>query len=225
MKAFLQRGCLVWLLACGWPALLHGAEESWVKALRAMPLPPGATLNRSNAVEVLLNAFPSNTVLKAMVVLPGVSDDFYLIHRDAPALNLRAANLWEGIVALTNATPVRVTWREPLVLLHAGARESLQASIRIGDAAMAGRLKLQHLPGRVLHLDAHWETLQPSLERVLGRRVRPEGASAEAWHFNRHNVAGWHLTGWELLEAVSLTGGTAVTVQKLGINFQIRDTP
>lgn len=225
MKALLQRGCLVWLLACGWPPLLQGAEETWVKSLRAMPLPDGATLNRSNAVDVLLPAFRSNAVIKALVVLPGVSDDFYLIHRDAPALNLRATNLWEGIVALTNSTAMRVTWREPLVLLHAGARESLQGSIRIEDAAMARRLKLQNLPGRVLHVDAHWETVQPTLARVLGRPVRPEGVSTHAWHFNRHTVAGWNLTGWELLDAVSLTGGTTVSVQKLGINFHIRDTP
>lgn len=196
-----------------------------MKALRAMPLPAAATLNRSNAVDVLLGAFQSNGVIKAIVILPGVSDDFYLIHRDAPALNLRATNLWEGIVALTNATAMRVTWREPFVLLHAGAREVLRASIRIEDMAMAGRLKLKNLPERVLHLDAHWETIQPALERALGRRVRPEGASTEAWHFNRHNLTGANLTGWELLEAVSLTGGTTVTVQKLGIHFQIRDTP
>lgn len=207
----------------GWPVLLQAAEEPWIAALRTMPVPPIA-LHRSNAVDVLLGAFRSNEVVKAVVVLPGVSDDFYLIHRDAPPLNLRATNLWAAIVALTNATSMRVTWREPWVLLHAGAREALQASIHIEDAAMAGRLKLQNLPGRVLHLDAHWETIQPALERALGRRVRPEGASTEVWHFNRHNLAGANLTGWELLEAVSLTGGTAVTVQKLGINFQIRDT-
>lgn len=224
MKAFLQLRRLVWLLVCGWPALLHGAEESWVKALRTMPVPPVA-LNRSNAVDVLLGAFQSNTVVKAIVVLPGVSDDFYLIHRDAPALNLRATNLWEGIVTLTNATAMRVTWRKPFVLLHARASDVLEPSIRVEDAAMAARLKRHSLPNRVLHLDAHWETVQPTLERALGRRVRPDGASTEAWHFNRHNLAGWNLTGWELLEAISLTGGTSVTVLNRGIDFQIRGSP
>ena len=192
-----------------------------MKALRAMPVPPVA-LNRSNAVDVLLGSFQSNAVVKAVVVLPGVSDDFYLIHRDAPALNLRATNLWAAIVALTNATPMRVTWRESFVLLHAGAREVLQASMRMDDTAMAGRLREQRLSGRMLHLDAHWEMVQPALERALGRTVRPQGASTDAWHFNRHNLAGWNLTGWELLEVISLTGGTKVTVQNRGIDFQIR---
>ena len=192
-----------------------------MKALRAMPVPPVA-LNRSNAVDVLLGSFQSNAVVKAVVVLPGVSDDFYLIHRDAPALNLRATNLWAAIVALTNATPMRVTWRESFVLLHAGAREVLQASMRMDDTAMAGRLREQRLSGRMLHLDAHWEVVQPALERALGRTVRPQGASTDAWHFNRHNLAGWNLTGWELLEVISLTGGTKVTVQNRGIDFQIR---
>lgn len=204
--------------------LARAADEPWVAALRAMPVPPVA-LNRSNAVDLLLGAFQSNAVVKAVVVLPGVSDDFYLIHREAAALNLRVTNLWAAIVALTNATPVRVTWREPYVLLHAGAREVLQASIRMDDAVLAGRLKRQSLPGRVLHLDAHWETVQPALERALVCRVRPDGASTDAWHFNRHNLAGWNLTGWELLEVISLTGGTKVTVLNRGINFQIRGSP
>ena len=120
---------------------------------------------------------------------------------------------------------MRVTWREPFVLLHAGAREVLQASIRMDDAAMAGRLKEQNLPGRMLHLDAHWERIQPVLERALGRAVRPQGASTDAWHFNRSNLAGWNLTGWELLEATSLTGGTKVTVLNRGIDFQIGGSP
>jgi hypothetical protein len=93
------------------------------------------------------------------------------------------------------------------------------------DAAMAGRVKEQRLPGRILHLDAHWERMQPALERALGRAVRPQGASTGAWHFNRHNLVGWNLTGWELLEAISLTGGTEITVQNRGIDFQIRGTP
>ena len=214
----------MWLLVMAWPLSLRAAEEPWVAALRAMPVPT-AVINRSNAVDVLLGAFQSNAVVKAIVVLPGVSDDFYLIHRDAPPLNLRATNLLDAIVALTNATPLRVTWREPFVLLHARESDVLQPSIRPEDSASAEKLRLQRLPGSILHLDAHWETVQPSLERALGKLVRPTGASTEAWHFNRHNLAGANLTGWELLEAVSLTGGTTLTVQKTGINFQVRDTP
>ncbi len=208
----------------GWPGSLRAAEESWVAALRAMPVPPVA-LNRSNAVDVLLGLLQSNAVVKAIVVLPGVSDDFYLIHRDAPLPNLRATNLWGSIVALTNATAMRVTWREPFVLLHARASDLLEPSIHNSDPAIAARLRRERVRGRVLHLDGHWEVVQPALERALGRTVRPQGTSTDAWHFNRHNFAGWNLTGWELLEAVSLTGGTKVHVQNRGIDFQIRGTP
>ena len=159
-----------------------------------------------------------------MVVLPGVSDDFYLIHRDAPPLNLRATNLFAAITALTNGTPVRVTWREPFVLLHV-AKDSLEPMVRVEAAADASDLRGKRIPGLALHLDAHWETIQPALQRDLRRPVSPDGSSRDAWHFNRHNLAGWNLTGWEFLQALSLTGGTSVHVQKLGIFFHVPGIP
>src|SRR6187402_870208 len=97
--------------------LSFGAEQTWQSALARMPLPsPAPLLNRDNAVCVLLESFRSNAIVKALAVLPGVSDDFYLVNRDKPKLDLRATNLLEAIIALTNATTVRATFRAPFLL-------------------------------------------------------------------------------------------------------------
>jgi hypothetical protein len=212
---------VLWWTGC---ARAFAAGTGWPDALREMQLPPDTRMNRENAVEVILDAFQSNATVKAIVILPGVADDFYLIHRDAPKLNLRATNLLDAITALTNATEVRATFQEPFLLLHV-QRDLLQPACASEDERAARTLKERsHLP-RVRWKDAHWETLQPVIQKALGRPVRPVGPSADAWHFNRHNLAAWGLSDWEFLSALSLAGSTKVTVQKRAIVFQVRDAP
>ena len=187
-----------------------------------MPLSSdGSLLNRDNAVSILLHAFRSNTTAKALLVLPEVADDFYLINRDAPKLNLRAPNLLDAITALTNATALRVTWREPFVLLHLPS-DRLEPGLQIEDADTAQRLRRDTALSHGVFVDMHWEKLQPRLAPTLQCAVRPVAASQDAWHFGRHNFAGWNLTGWELLAVTALTGDTTATVQKSGIRFQVR---
>ncbi len=95
------------------------ADQTWQQVLNGMALPsPPPLLNRDNAIDVILNAFQSNGVVKGIVVLPGVVNDFYLINRDQPKLNLRAASLLEAVGGLTNATAVRATFATPFLLLH-----------------------------------------------------------------------------------------------------------
>jgi len=190
-----------------------------------MALPPGSPpLNRDNAIPLLLGAFSSNDVLKAMIFLPAVSDDFYLFNRAKPQLNIKAGNLFEAVTALTNATGLRATFRERFLLLHMD-RDVLEPACLIRDAARAAQLK------RVSHLrharfsDMHWEKLQPVLQKTATIEVRPPAQSEDAWHFSRHNLAGWNLTDWELLNAVSLAGNTVCTVQKERLVFQQRPGP
>lgn len=187
-----------------------------------MPLPADAPrLNRDNAVSLLLHAFRSNDVVKAILVLPEVADDFYLIHRDQPRLNLRATNLLDALIQLTNATALRLTFLEPFLLAHL-ANDRLDPSLVVTDADTARRLKAGRALVHGIFTDTHWERLQPRLATELKRGIQPEAGSQDAWHFARHNFAAWNLTGWELLAAVSLTGNTTVTVQKRDILFRER---
>lgn len=212
--------CFCLFLCTVLPALAAPSAPGWTDALRAMPLPAGAPpLNRDNAVAVLLQAFRSNATIKAMVVLPGVSDDFYLIHRDAPPLNLRATTLGDALAALTNATPVRLTWREPFLFVHVEG-DRLEPAVQATDDETARRLRQEVALSGGTFVDRHWEKLQPQLTAGLRVPVQPAPASEDAWHFERHNFAAWNLTGWELLQVLSLTGNTRVTVQKQAVHVR-----
>ena len=197
------------------------AEEPWQAALARMPISRETPLNRDNCLPLLLGSFRSNECIKALVVLPAVSDDFYLIHRDRQKLDIEAANLLTAITALTNATSLRATFKSSFLLLHLD-RDSLEPSLIVTDKSTAEDCKARsHLP-HALWIDLHWERLQPELHRSLKMDIRPAPQSMDAWHFARHNVAAWNLTDWELLEVLSLTGKTTVIVQKHRLLFQVR---
>ena len=187
-----------------------------------MTLPGGTNpIERENAVPRILQGFQANSLVKAIVVLPAVSDDLYLINRDQPKLTLRATNLAEAVLLLTNATAIRATFQPPFLLLHRG-EDFLVPQYMIQDAAAARRLQSEtHLP-RALFLDLHWKKLRPVLNKALRHGIYPWSTSEESWHFARHNLAGWNLTDWELLAAVSLSGSTTYTVEKRRVTFRRR---
>jgi hypothetical protein len=200
------------------------AEEKWRTALRQMPLAARSeTLARSNCLPVLLGAFQSNHVVKALVVLPGVSNDFYLLNRDRP-LNLATNNLADALAALAASTSVRVTFREPFLLLHT-ANDKLKPATTSFSSALMRSLRGRCSAPQVLLVDRHWDGVQPWLARMVKLEVTPEPASTDAWHFARHNLAAWQLNDWELLCALSLSGGTKFTLGKDRLRFEQRGTP
>lgn len=187
-----------------------------------MPLKADIILNRDNCLPMLLSAFQSNAVVKALVFLPAVSDDFYLINRDQPKLDLKADNLLAAITALTNATAVRATFRAPCLLLHLD-RDALEPKLFVHHPGTVERLKKScHLP-HALWVDTHWERLQPTLQEGLKVKILPAGPSSDAWHFARHNLAAWNLPDWELAVALSLSGKTSLSVEANRLVFTERD--
>jgi len=184
-----------------------------------MPLDAETALNRDNCLPILLRAFQSNAIVKALVVLPAVSDDFYLINRQQPKLNLKAANLLAAITALTNATSVRAAFHPPFLLLHLD-RDELRPSILIKDAPTAEGLRHECRLPHALFIDAHWQQVQPVLRNALKMEILPDAKSVNAWHFARHNVAAWDLADWDLLAALSLTTGTTVSIPKHRLVWQ-----
>jgi hypothetical protein len=198
------------------------AQTSWQNALAQMPMPAGiGPIERTNALRRLLEGLQSNTTVKAMIILPAVSDDLYLINRDKPKLGLRATNLLDAICQLTNATEIRATFRSPFLLLHRD-EDFLTPQLVIKDAGAADRLRAESRLPRVSFCDVHWKELRPVLNKKLRASVLPWSTSANAWHFARHNLAGWNLTDWELITAVSLSGRTSVTIEKRRLIFQKR---
>src|ERR1043165_7155168 len=86
------------------------AEETWQSALDRMPLNTAVTeLNRTNCVEVLLNALQPDATVKALIFMPGATDEFYMFNRAKAALTNAAPSLLDAVNALTNQTYIRAT--------------------------------------------------------------------------------------------------------------------
>jgi hypothetical protein len=197
------------------------AQIEWQETLQGMPLTePVLLLNRSNAIPIILGSFRSNASIKALVVLPAVADDLYLINRDQPPLNLRATNLHEAITGLTNRTTVRATFRHPLLLLHLD-RDRQEPIISIRHLPTADRLRQRRSPDHLVFCDRSWRTLQPLLGRNLELSVLPPAQSAEAAHVYRVNLACSGSSEWELLTAISLASRTGLTIRRGQVVFEL----
>ena len=210
--------CLILCLILG-PAL--SAAETWPAALARMPLgAPFAQLNRTNCVAVMLNAFQSNTVVKALVFMPGATDEFYMFRRAKANLTNGSPTLLDAVRALTNQTLIRVTFLPPLLLLHTD-EDPLEPLNAVEHQPTADKLKQARFVPHALYNDRDWDYLQPILKKNLAVDVLPWRHRFDTWHFYRHSFAGWNLTGWEALEAVAFAGKTKFTVRrKPALSFQ-----
>jgi hypothetical protein len=185
-----------------------------------MPWPAHAPpLDREHAMSVMLQAFRSNDVVKALIFLPGVADDFYLVNRTQPKLNVRASTLAEAVVVLTNATDVRATFCPPFLLLHL-ERDHLEPNLVIRHGVTAERLRGQRHVAHSVFCDQPWPTVQPILKRAFALNVLPKAISDDAGHFDRLNMAGWDLSDWEWLQAVCLATRTEGLLQRNKIVFK-----
>lgn len=211
------RTLLFWL--CLVPAAL--AAESWPSALARMPLETNvAQLNRTNCVRLMLGAFQSNNVVKALIFMPGATDEFYFFRRAQADLTESPASLLTAVRALTNQTLIRATFRPPLLLLHT-AEDLLAPAVTIKHPPTADKLKRAWFVPHGVYNDRDWDCLQPILKSSLRTDMRPVRYSRDSWHFYRHSFAAWNLTGWEALEATALAGQTCFTVGRRRVVFEL----
>ena len=88
-----------------WLATTALADENWQSALSVMPLATNVTeLNRTNCVPLLLNSFQSNGVVKALIFMPGATDELYFFRRAHATLTNSNPSLLDAVTALTNQT-------------------------------------------------------------------------------------------------------------------------
>lgn len=177
-----------------------------------MPLATNVTeLNRTNCVGMMLRAFQSNHLVKALIFMPGATDEFYMFHRVKAALTNSSPSLRDAVNALTNQTYIQATFRPPFLLLHTDA-DPLDPIIHIEHRPTAARFEATRFAQHVIYEDRDWDFVQPMLKKALKADVRPWRSSYDSWHFYRHSLAAWDLTGWEALQAVALAGKTFFTV-------------
>ena len=205
---------LLILLALVVPNRPARAAENWQAALAQMPLTSRVTeLNKTNFVAVMLGAFQSNQVVKALIFMPGATDEFYFFNRGRTTLSSSSPTLLDAVSVLTNQTFIRATFRAPFLLLHT-AEDPLEPMYRVEHAGVAEALKQKPFVPHVLYDDRDWDFLHPILTETLGVKFLPAVATSDSWHFYRHSFAAWDLNGWEALEAISLAGKTTFTVRR-----------
>jgi len=210
------------LLLC---TLMHGAlaGEPWQDALARMPLgvPQSAVikLNRTNCVPLMLDAFQSNGVVKALIFMPGATDELYFFRRAHAVLTNATPSLLDAVMALTNQTFIQVTFQPPLLLLHT-TEDSLDVIAAVKNKSTGAKLRHRLVPGRILLEDADWGVVRSTLKGKLSVGLRPFENTLPSWHFYRHNFAACGVTDWEMLETLALAGKTTFTLNWLTADFK-----
>lgn len=196
------------------------AGESWQTTLSRMPLGTNvAQLNRTNCVKIMLPALQSNDVVKALIFMPGATDEFYMFRRAQANLTNASPTLLDAVVALTNQTLIRATFRPPFLLLHTD-EDPLDTLIVVKDVKTASRLEAKPFVPHAVYNDRDWDFLLPILEERLRIEFLPKRYSYDSFHFYRHSFAEWNLNGWEALQAIALAGKTKFTVRRGSVLFE-----
>jgi hypothetical protein len=176
----------------------------------------------------MLESFQESETVKALIFMPGATDEFYMFRRAKASLNGQRISLLDAIQALTNQTLIRVSFHAPLLLLHTD-EDPLEPVTHVEHEAAFKKLQRAVFPTHVIWNDRDWDYVQPILKKRFRVDVRPWRHSYDSWHFYRHSFAGWNLTGWEALQAVALAGKTSFTIQRGRLVFEgderIRATP
>jgi hypothetical protein len=159
-------------------------------------------------------------VVKALVFMPGATDEFYLFRRARAALTNSSPTVLDAITALTNQTFIRATFRSPFLLIHTD-EDPKEPDNKIESADTAEKLKqlcrLSHLSCN----DRDWDVLQPVLKRCLRIGLRPWRYSRDSWHFYRHSFAAWNVDGLEALEIAALAGKSKFTLRRREAVFEV----
>jgi len=199
------------------------AQESWQSALSRMPLgvTPGETteLNRTNCVALMLDAFQSNTVVKALIFMPGATDELYFFRRAHATLTNAAPSLRDAVTALTNQTYIQAAFRPPLLVLHT-TEDSLDGLAGARNEPATAKLRQRCVPGFVRLIDADWDAVRAKVNPKLSVGLRPFSGAPATWHFYRHNFAACGVTDWEMLETLALAGKTTFTVNGRTARFE-----
>jgi hypothetical protein len=195
------------------------AVEPWQSAVDQMPLGANVTeLNRTNCVNLMLHSFRSNDVVKALIFMPGATDEFYFFRRAKAVLTNGYPSLLDAVTALTNQTLICATFQSPLLVLHTD-EDPLNVSFVIKDPDTLARIQQSRFVPHALYNDRDWDFLLPILKKSLRVRFSPKSHTTQSWHFYRHSFAAWNLNGWEALETIAMAGKTKFTVEKKHITF------
>ncbi|MGZ4973072.1 MAG: hypothetical protein ACXWJB_12640 [Limisphaerales bacterium] len=194
--------------------------QTWQAELAKMPLAYSVSeLNEKNCADVMLPSLRWNPVVKALVFMPGATDEFYFFHRAKAVLTNGSPTLLDAVSALTNQTLIVVTFRAPFLILHT-AEDPMEPVGIIEDKKTAERIRHKEFKHFAIYNDRRWDEMQPMLQFELNTRVLPPTKSHDTAHFFRNTFCCWELNGWQMLEAMAMAGKTKFTVKKKVVVFE-----
>jgi hypothetical protein len=197
------------------------ADENWLSALSRMSLGAGPTeLNRTNCAQLIIGGFQSNATVKAIIFMPGATDELYFFHRVRAAVTNATPSLGDALVALTNQSHLRVVFRAPFLLIHSD-EDVLDLDLKLQHKRTVEKLQTGKPVPHLAVIDRDWTQLLKVMQKRIGPTLLPYEDSPDSWHFYRHTFAGWNLTQWEALEASALAGKTRFTVIRNGVIFEL----
>ncbi len=212
-------------LTCGFALLLNcftafADETHWPEALAAMPLGTNiSVLNQTNCAEVLLARFQSNAAVKALIFMPGATDELYFFRRVHVALTNASPTMLDAVTALKNQSPLHITNRGAFLLIYS-CEDVLDLDIKIQHEKTAEKLKTGKPLPHLLMLDRDWTQFLAVTQKKISPTLWPFPRTKESWHFYRHTFAAWNLTPWETLQAAAYSGKTKFTVVRGQVNFK-----
>jgi hypothetical protein len=216
----LRLAALILFLGATFSPANINAVEPWQEALAAMPLKGAPVeLNRTNCVKTVLGGFTSNALIRAVVFMPGATDELYLFRRVKVSVTNTSPTLLDAVSAMTKQSHIRATFHAPFLLLHTD-EDPLTSANTIENERTAMRLKRVRIE-RLNCDDWDWDALQPVLKRDLKLALRPWRYSTGSWHFYRHSFAAWNLNGFEALEVAALAGKSKFTLHRHEAVFEV----
>ena len=103
---------MIWLSLIASGLFGQAFGQPWQSELARMPLQPAAgELNRTNCVSLMLHSFQKSSAVKALVFMPGATDELNLFRRVHAKITATAPTLLDAVTALTNQTLIRATFK------------------------------------------------------------------------------------------------------------------
>jgi hypothetical protein len=199
------------------------ADETWQDAFSRMPLGAQATqLTRTNAIPLMLNAFQSNSVAKALIFMPGAADEFVFYRRAHATFTNADPSLADAIIALTNQTDIHAIFRSPFLLLYT-SEDLLNPIITVKSKSTLAKLQKCIVPDRIVLVDCNWDFVRPKLQNKLSVGIRPYPNAPSSWHIWPSNFAACGATQWELVQAIALSSKTMLTLHWLTADYALDD--
>jgi hypothetical protein len=201
-------------------ALSVRGESSWQEEFAKMPLAYTVSeLAEKNCADVMLPSLHWNPTVKALVFMPGATDEFYFFHRAKAVLTNSQPTLLDAVAALTNQTFIRATFRSPFLILHT-AEDPIEPMGKIEDPKTADRIRAAQFKHFAIYNDRRWDQMQPILQFTLDVRILPGLKTHDTAHFFRHTFCAWELNGMQMLEAMAMAGKTQFTIKKKLVTFE-----